>query len=118
MQVAHHLPAEHQGAERQMTINPRQTFNVSIYAYPQSGTWFAVSPSLVVVAEGSSDSEAEERFVGLATAYLETALERGWLDAVNRRPAFLRRLEIYIRFEIARLRRQHPTRHLRKLSAT
>lgn len=91
------------------------TINIRIHVYPQGGRWYAASTEYVLMAEGATEDEAIGRFVESAMAYLATALSHGWIDAINRRPSFMRRFEIRRRVFVARLRRKHPMlvrRHL------
>jgi hypothetical protein len=91
------------------------TINIRFHVYPQGGRWYAASTDYVLMAEGATEVEAAERFVASTMAYVETALHRGWIDALNRRPNIFRRLEIRRRVFQARLLRRHPReirRHL------
>lgn len=89
-------------------VHIQPTINLRVHVYPQGGRWYAASTDLPLMAEGADEQEAEQRFYDMAIAYLGSALEHGWIEAINRRPSFLRRVEIRRRVAIARLRRRHP----------
>ena len=92
------------------------SINIRIYVYPQGDRWYAASTDYVLMAEGATPVEAVERFVGSTMAYLTSALAHGWIDALNRRPPFLRRMEIRRRVFVARMLGRKPfqeRRHLR-----
>ena len=91
-----------------MTPHPHPTLTVRVHVYPQGGRWYAASTDFVLMAVGSTEDEAFERFIDASMGYFRTAVEEGWLDALNRRPALARRLEIRLRFWLARFTRQHP----------
>ena len=84
------------------------TMSIRIHAYPQGGRWIAASLVLPVIAEAATREEAEQRLIAATLAYIRTALEHGWLDALIARPSFLRRLEIRRRVVIAKVLGRHP----------
>lgn len=95
---------------------PEYNVTIRAYVYPQGDRWYAASTDFVLMAEGADDAEAIERFVEAAVAYFRTALDHGWLDALNRRPPLVRRIEIRGRYKVARLLRRHPEFFRRNLS--
>jgi hypothetical protein len=90
------------------------TIMVRIYVYPQGGRWYAATTELPLMGDGASEEEAVMSLLDSARAYLGTALANGWLDALTRRPALTRRLEIRARWRIASL--LHPHRHSHRIN--
>jgi hypothetical protein len=99
-------------------VEPSELFTITIriYVYPQGGRWYAASTDYVLMAEGATEAEAVQQFVGSAQAYVASALAHGWIDALNSRPPFLRRFEIRRRVMVARLLRRHPLSVRRRLA--
>lgn len=89
--------------------SPVFTITVPFYVYPQGDRWYAASTEYLVMAQGDTADAALHAFVGAAEAYIATALARGWMDALNRRPPLWRRWEIRLRYVLARALRRGPS---------
>lgn len=98
-------PEEARMSDEPTPVEPAEHFsiNIRIYVYHQGDRWYAASTEYVLMSEGPTEHDAVMAFVDAAVGYLSVALERGWIDALNRRPGLMRRLEIRRRYHVARL---------------
>ena len=101
------LTAERVVAPDQSDATDIPTITIRAYLYPKDGRWYAAATEMVLLAEGETEEEAIKSFLESSYAYIATALEHGWLDALTRRPRLARRVEIRARARVGSWLHRH-----------